>query len=125
MKPVFIVNGNNYTEYIAEEGIKPTRNDLDNDDSGRNLLNGLMDRQRIADKERFTVSFDRLTAEVLKNLEADLYADGNFVNITMLLPKTNTHVEKTYYFSTINEGVQRYIGGQVYYDGVTFNITER
>ena len=34
-------------------------------------------------------------------------------------------VASPYYTSTINEGVQRYIGGETVYDGVTFNITER
>ncbi|MCM1508684.1 MAG: hypothetical protein NC177_16375 [Ruminococcus flavefaciens] len=125
MKPVFIVNGTDYTEYLAAEGLKPTRNDLDADGSGRNLLDGLMDRSRITDKAKWTVSFNLLTSEVLQQLETDLYKSGNYVNITTLLPKANTYVTKTYYFSTINEGVQRYICGETVYDGVTFNITER
>lgn len=123
MKPIFLINGNDYTRYLAEEGLKPTKNDLDADGSGRNLLDGLMYRSRIATKMKWTVSFNRLPASVLAQLELDM--DSDFVSVTMLDAKENRHIARTYYCSTINEGVQRYIGGETVYDGVTFNITER
>ena len=123
MQPTFLVNGHDYTKYLAEEGLKPSRNDLDADGSGRNLLDGLMYRSRIATKLKWTVTFNRIDAAVLAQLEADMNAA--FVNITLLEGLANRHVQRTYYCSTINEGVQRYIGGKTVYDGVTFNITER
>lgn len=123
MKPVFIINGHDYTKYLAEEGLKPSKNDLDADGSGRNLLDGLMYRSRIARKAKWTVSFLWLDEDVMTQLEADM--DADYVNITMLDAKVNRYVERSYYSSTINEGIQRYIGGRTVYDGVTFNITER
>lgn len=123
MQPVFLLNGHDYTGYLAEDGLKPARNDLDAPGSGRNLLDGLMYRQRIATKQKWTVSFNRLRAGVLSQLERDM--DADFVRITLLDAKENRYVERSYYSSTINEGVQRYIGGETVYDGVTFNITER
>lgn len=125
MKPVFKINGNDYTRYLADDGLKPTKNDLDSDGSGRNLLDGLMYRSRIATKDKWTVTFLRLDESVIQKLYADMYADQNYVSVTMLDAKTNRYLEKTYYCSTINEGVQRYVGGRTVYDGVTFNITER
>ena len=122
-QPVFIVNGHDYAEYIAAEGLKPSRNDLDKDGSGRNILTGLMYRTRIATKMKYSVSFLRLTASLLAQLENDM--SGEYVNITLLEAKSNRHVTRTYYTSTINEGVQRMIDGEVYYDGVAFDITER
>lgn len=127
MKPVFKVNGHDYTDYLTEEGLKPTRNDLDSDGSGRNLLDGLMYRSRIATKAKYTVSFLRLDEETMKQLLSDMYADENYVSVTTLDAKTNRYIERTYYCSTINEGVQRYsvTDSKTVYDGVTFNITER
>lgn len=125
MKPIFKVNNHDYTDYLTEEGLKPTRNDLDSDGSGRNLLDGLMYRSRIATKAKYTVSFLRLDEDIMMQLLSDMYADDNYVSITTLDAKTNRYLEKTYYCSTINEGIQRYSGGKTVYDGVTFNITER
>ncbi len=123
MKPIFLINGHDYTRYLAEDGLKPTRNDVDADGSGRNLLDALMYRTRIATKRKWTVSFNRLSGETLSQLERDM--DAEFVRVTMLDAKENRHMERSYYTSTITEGVQRYIGGETVYDGVTFNLTER
>lgn len=123
MQPIFKLNGHDYTKYLAEDGLKPSKNDLDADGSGRNLLDGLMYRSRIATKAKWTVSFLRLDEDVMAQLEADM--DSDYVKITMLDAKVNRYVERSYYCSTINEGVQRYIGGRTVYDGCTFDMTER
>lgn len=125
MKPIFKINNIDFTEHIAEDGMKPSINDLDADGSGRNLLNGLMHRRRIASKDKRTVEFMDLDEKVMQNLMNALYEKGDYVDITMLDPKLNRHVTRSYYFSTINQGVQKYRGGHTIYTGVTFNITER
>lgn len=125
MKPIFKINGHDYTRYLAEDGLKPTRNDLDADGSGRNLLDGLMYRTRIATKVKWSVSFNRLDEKVMSQIEDDMYKDNNYVSVTMLDPRKNRYIERTYYCASINEGVQRYIGGRTVYDGVTFDLTER
>lgn len=125
MKPTFQINGHDYTQYLSWEGLKPTMNDLDKDGSGRNLIDGMMYRFRVTTKLQWEVSFDRLNETVMQQLIADMYAAENYVNVTLLEAKTNRYVERTYYCSAINQGVQRYAEGQTVYDGVTFNITER
>lgn len=124
MQPIFLINGHDYTRYLAEDGLKPADNDLDADGSGRNLLDGLMYRSRIATKDKWTVSFLRLDEVVMAQLMADMKRT-EYVQITLLDPDENRYMERTYYTSTINKGVQRYIGGETVYDGVTFNLTER
>lgn len=123
MDPIFIINGHDYTRLLDNEGLKPVRNDVDADGSGRSYLDALMYRSRMARKLKWTVAFLRLDAETMKQLEDDM--DADYLTITMLDPRTNTQTEKTYYCSTINEGIQRRVAGQTVYDGVTFNITER
>ena len=76
-RPIFKINGHDYTRYLAEDGLKPTRNDLDSDGSGRNLLDGLMYRSRIATKVKWTVSFERLDEAVMAQIEQDMYEDDN------------------------------------------------
>lgn len=121
--PIFKIGEHDYTEYVAADGMKPTRNDLDKDGSGRNILDGLMYRSRITTKLKYEVSFLRMPADVLMQLEADM--DSEYINVTFLEAKTNRQVTRTYYTSTINEGVQRSINGEVFYDGVAFDLTER
>lgn len=125
MKPIFKIGEHDYTAFLAEDGLAPVRNDLDADGSGRNLLDGLMYRARIAQKDKWTVKFNRLPELIIKSIAADI--NPEYVEITMLDPKTNRHITKTYYTSTLTYGVQRYDRSQnlTYYEGCTFNITER
>jgi len=125
MKPIFKIGEHDYTAFLAEDGLAPVRNDLDADGSGRNLLDGLMYRARIAQKDKWTVKFNRLPELIVKSIAADI--NPEYVEITMLDPKTNRHITKTYYTSTLTYGVQRYDRSQnlTYYEGCTFNITER
>lgn len=125
MKPVFKIGDHDYTTFLAEDGLSPVRNDLDADGSGRNLLDGLMYRARISQKDKWTVKFTRLPELIMKSLAQDV--DSEYVEVTMLDPKTNRLLTKTYYTSTLTYGAQRYSPStdQTYYDGCTFNITQR
>ena len=121
--PMFVVNGHDYAKLITE--LKPSRNDVDSDGSGRNLLDGLMYRSRLATKRKWSVTFDRLDAKTMMQLENDMYGGKDYISITLLDARVNRGVTSSYYFSTINEGVQRSLKGKTYYDGVTFDIIER
>lgn len=123
MKPIFKVNGHDYTQFLAEDGIKPSRNDIDGEGAGRNILDGLMYRNRIASKFKTPVLFNRMDEVIASQLLTDMKPE--YVFITLLDAETNRYIEREYYCSTVNYGVQRYIGGRTVYDGITFNITER
>lgn len=123
MKPIFKTNGHDYTQWLSDEGLKPSRNDLDADGSGRNLLDGLMYRSRISSKKKWTVTFNRMDEIIAAQLLSDMYPE--YVRITTLDAMENRYIEREYYCSTVNEGTQRYRGGRTVYDGITFNITER
>ena len=121
--PMFVVNGHDYAKLITE--LKPSRNDVDSDGSGRNLLDGLMYRSRLATKRKWSVTFGRLDAKTMVQLGNDMYGGKDYISVTLLDARVNRGVTSSYYFSTINEGVQRSINGKTYYDGVTFDIIER
>ena len=84
-----------------------------------------MYRSRLATKRKWSVTFDRLDAKTMMQLENDMYGGKDYISITLLDARVNRGVTSSYYFSTINEGVQRSIKGKTYYDGVTFDIIER
>lgn len=123
MQPVFILNGTDYTKYVKDEGISTTSNDLDADGSGRNILDGLMYRNRITTKLTHTISFLRLPEPVAAALLSDM--DAEYVSAALLDAKAGRVVTRTYYCSTINQGIPRYLNGKTWYEGVTFNLIER
>lgn len=123
MKPLFKIGNHDYTEFV--DTLKPVRNDIDANGSGRNLLNGEMFRTRIAQKDKWSVTFLKLPELIMKSIAEDI--DPEFAKITMLDPKSNRVLEKTYYTSTLTFGSQRYDKSQnlTYYEGCTFDMTER
>lgn len=124
-KPILVINGTDYTEYVAQEGFNSTREDLDADGSGRNILTGKMYRSRIATKMTYSISLNRVSASTLASLIDDLYSGSNYVTVKILDAGENKQVSKTVYCSSVTEGTQRYINGSVYYDGVAFDLIER
>ena len=126
MNPVLKINGNDYTKYVLEDGLSITRNDLDADGSGRNILDGTMYRSRIATKITISVKLvDHISESVYKALLADLYSGENYVSVTFLDALTDTQNTLTMYCSTINDGNQYRRGGATVYDGVSFEVIER
>ena len=83
-----------------------------------------MYRSRLATKRKWSVTFDRLDAKTMMQLENDMYGGKDYISITLLDARVNRGVTSSYYFS-INEGVQSSIKGKTYYDSVTFDIIER
>lgn len=122
-KPVLIINGHDYAQYVVE--LKPGRNDLDADGSGRDVQTGLMYRTRIAQKQKWDVQFSRLSQALMQQLAADI--DPVYFQATMVDPTTGAQATKYYYVSTVPFGAQRYNKetGAPVYDGVSFSMTER
>lgn len=122
-KPVLIINGHNYAAYVEE--LNMSRNDLDAEGSGRDVQTGLMYRTRIASKLKATVKFFRLQQAMMQQLLSDISAP--FYSAIVVDPSTGAQTTKTFYASTVPYGAQRYNKetGAPYYDGVTFDMTER
>ena len=123
MIPQFKIGNHDYTAYVEE--LIPVRNDLDADGSGRNILDGLMYRSRIAQKDKWNVKYLPLPELIAKAIAEDI--NPEYYSVTMLDPKTNALTTKSYYTSTLTYGAQRYdkASGITYYHGCTFDMTER
>lgn len=121
-KPTLVINGHNYTEYLAE--LTPTSNDLDADGSGRDVQTGEMVRKRITNKLTYEVKMLQLPSNIAKQLSGDVVKST--YTATILSPITDTHVSKKFYTSSVPFGVQRYIptSKTTVYDGVSFQMIE-
>jgi len=123
MKPIFKVGSHDYTEYIDKDGLKPAFNQIDKEGAGRNLLDIRMYRKMLGTKRKWSVSFLPVDESLMSQI---LYDMGNqYINITVLDARTNTHETIECYSATVNCGIQRYINGRTEYDGITFDVTER
>ena len=122
-KPVLIINNHDYAALVEELNL--SRNDLDAEGSGRDVQTGLMYRTRIASKMKATVKFFQLQQATMQQLLSDIAQP--FYSATVVDPATGAQVTKTFYTSTVPYGAQRYNKetGAPYYDGVTFDMTER
>lgn len=130
MQPCFIVIVNSqehdYTHYVDGEGMQIEKNDIDAEGAGRNILDGKMYRNRLAQKYKVTVKFLPLPSSVVSALSADLSAD-EFVDIKILDPETDSIITLEVYKSTIQYGIQRYNRGaqDTRYHGCTVSLIER
>ncbi len=122
-RPVLIINGHDYAAYVEE--LRPSRNDLDADGSGRDVQTGLMYRTRIAVKQKWEVKLLRLSEAVHRQLLADI--SGAYYEATVLDPTTGAQSTRTFYTSSVPFGAQRFDrnAGAPVYDGMSFSMTER
>ena len=123
MRPILIIDNLDITNYVSE--LKPVKNDLDADGSGRDIQTGTMYRTKITDKMTWEVSLLRIPESVATSLFGKL--NNTYYNATILDPGTNTQQTKTFYTSSIPFGVQKYIKSDniTVYDGVSFSMIER
>lgn len=93
----FTVNGVSLINYLAEDGIKWTRNDIEAADAGR-TLDGVMHRGRVASKVRLDVKCRPLTSsEVMVVLRAIL---PEYVTVRYIDPQDGS-ITKTMYSNNI------------------------
>ncbi len=117
------VNGVNMVPYIAFQGLKWQRNDVDAADTGR-TLDGEMQRNRVATKVRLDI-----TCRPLLGSEASTVLSAImpvFVTVQYYDPQVGSVVTKTMYSN--NNPASFLIkreNGQEYWDGITFPLIEK
>lgn len=116
------INGTDITSYIKYQGVQWSLNSIDAEGSGRNL-NGLMQRKKIADKNKFEISCRALTTRemaLLNNLLSGQYVSVEYTTNTGTLTFT------MYPGATIKAAVFiiRDDGTEVW-DGYSFSLIER
>lgn len=124
--PTLVIGGHDYAQYVpADGGITLAVYQMDADGSGRDIHTGLMYRSRVATKRKLEIKTMKIPSSVAAALAADL--DVTYLSATILDPISNTHVERTYYCSSVTFGNQVLdpASGVTYYDEVKFDLIER
>lgn len=119
----FTVDGVNLLPYLAAEGLKWTRSDLDAPDSGR-TLDGVMHRTRVATKVNLEI-----TCRPLKTSEASIVLQAiypEFVTVRYDDPQSGSVLTKTMY-SNNNPAtfMQQQTDGSYLWKGITFPLIEQ
>lgn len=121
MKPVFKIDGKDFTKMIPESSISWSRNDLDSSKTGR-TMNGTMYRRRIAIKRKLGIKCKRMTTEELADLNKALMPQ--FIKVTYLDP-IEGETTKTFYGSSIESTTLYQMDGVTYWEDTSFSLVER
>ena len=119
----FKINGIDMLPYVAFQGLKWTRNDIDGPDAGRNMA-GTMLRQRVTTKVRLDVTCRPLTSAeshiVLSAIKPE------YVTVQYTDPEEGTTVTKSMYANNNPASfLIRKKNGEEYWNGITFPLVER
>lgn len=95
---ILTINGVDVTPYIAYQGLKWSRNDVEAANAGR-LQNGEMQRDRVAIKYRFDVTCRPLTADEQATILTLI--EPQYVEVVYTDPKTNSTNYGKFYSNNI------------------------
>lgn len=116
---------NTYTDltpYIAAQGLKWSRNDIDAENSGRDTQDGLMHRKRVSQKIRLDITCKPL---LLNELNTVLNAiEPEWLSVRYYDPKSNATVTKKMYTSTVPAAFYFDDGISQYWTGIEFPLIE-
>lgn len=111
------------TDYIAYQGLKWSRNDIDAANSGRGTQDGLMHRARVALKVRIDVTCRPLLAE-----EAHIVLQAikpQWIRVRYYDVQEGTTVTKTMYSNNIPATFLLQRDTEQYWDGIAFPLVEK
>ncbi len=118
----FLIDGVDYVDYIAAEGLKWSRHDVDAPNTGR-AMNALMYRGRVATKIRLDITCRLLTGDEAHNILNAIMPE--YVQVTYDDPMDGL-VTRTMY---ANENPANFrlkkTDGREMWAGVTFPLVER
>ncbi len=118
----FSIGGIIFTNYLAEDGFKWTRVDVEDPDAGR-TLDGIMHRGRVASKVRLDITTrDLTTSEVTALLGA---IQPEFVTVRYTDPRDGL-ITKTMYSNNVPAVMATaFPNGEAIWKGFTFPLIER
>lgn len=109
--------------YIANGGLKWTRNDIDAANSGRDVQSGVMIRHRVRQCDRFDVTFRPLTYDELHLILGLVQPEWFLVRVTDLI--SGNQVTNTMYSNNIPATFILQRGDTQYWSGVQIPLIEK
>lgn len=122
---LLIIDGEDFTGYIdANGGYGVTRNDMDSDESGRETMDGLMHRTRIAVKAKLTIKCRPLTGSETRKILNAIYPE--FVTVTYNDPRVGIRENVQMYSNNVtSEYLFTKPDGTEWWRGINFPLVER
>lgn len=124
-KPIFQLNGNDWTHILNEGSIHWARNDIDTKNTGRSNVTAAMYRKRLAMKRKLTIdNVKRLTTAQIAALNAEM--NRNSFTCTFLDAITGQAYTATCYNSTVESATEVWdeLHNETYWEDVTFSVIE-
>ena len=121
-RKVLIINGNDYSDYVADDGYQWEDYDVDGDKAGR-TMDASMDRDLIDDKTKLLISCRDLKQEEASRILSDIKRE--FFNATVLDACKGEITRQMY--TTSRKAAIAVIDddGDVVWSGLSFNMIER
>ena len=117
-----IINGTDITDFIAYNGLKWQRYDVDSPNTGRDM-SGYMHRGRVATKIRLDITCRPLSAGELTTVLNLIYPE--YITVQYDDPMLGTVVKTMYSNNNPAAYQQKYSSGKELWTGVTFPLVER
>lgn len=119
---VLRINGVNILPYVAHQGIKWQRNDLDAPDSGR-TLDGVMQRARVSSKIRLDITCRPLKSDETKIVLNAIYPE--YVSVEYTDPMQGLVTKQMYSNNNPASHMLLQPGGTEWWNDITFPLIER
>lgn len=119
---IFKINGTDITPYIASQGLKWSRNDLDGPNAGR-TLDGTMWRDRVTTKYRYDITCRPLTIDEASTVLSLIQPE--YITVTCTDPVTGGTKSFQAYSNNVPAEYLMNINGVEYWGGITFPIIQR
>lgn len=119
---VLKIDGVNILPYVAHQGIKWQRNDLDSADAGR-TLDGMMQRSRVASKVRLDITCRPLRSEEAKVVLNAIYPE--YISVEYTDPMSGLTVKQMYSNNNPASHMMIQDDGVEWWHDITFPLMER
>lgn len=121
MKPVFKINGVDYSRYIrAKSGIAWSRENTNDKDAGRDSSQ-YMHPDVTSHQRKLSIKMGHMPFNVCQQLEADLEAGDNGVEVTYPDIKDGV-VTRLFYNTTIKCAIAHFFEDDIYIDDIQFDL---
>lgn len=115
------INNTDIVPYIANQGIKWQRNDIEAADAGR-TMDGLMHRGRVSTKIRLDITCKPLTSSELSTILNLIYPE--YISVTYDDPMQGRVTKRMYSNNNPASYLIKHPNGIEYWSGVTFPLIE-
>lgn len=126
MKPIFKIDGVDFSWILNEESIVWSRNDIDSENTKRSTLTGDMRRKRLAVKRKLGIKNCKdMTTDEIKSLNAALYPE--LISVEVLDPIVGGARKATFYGSSVETTTQVYdpVADETYWVNTSFSLIEK